>query len=429
MDPFDILSEYANDDIPEVSLAALRKEAQNLRVPEPEMVDALESLEARGLVRLDRGATRGHVVRFSRNFHIRYRRRVRVVHISDLHFSLPGAKGDGRDQIDPARNPREIFLKDGPALLGDIDALVVSGDLATVGAKEELKGACEYIEDLRDRFLPDETKRSNVVVVHGNHDASWENARRYFADPGEKFHEFSSFLARNNWTLPSYPNSYHKPFLPLGGHTLLWAFNSSLGSGLVREHVLRELVKEIAPDDKPLGSLSGTQYERLTRFFQEDIPAFTNRGVQRLRHLLKGGLCDTALRVAVCHHNLVPIPEERWPGDDLNKGARVAPVDAGYFAYHLMENRFQVVLHGHIHRSTASVVSSKGRQLLCLGAPRLSRDRNAEADCSTVGFSAIDFLVYKASGKGEARVSTYPIEGDSIGAVEGPTKHSFDLVK
>lgn len=112
----------------------------------------------------------------------------RWLHLGDLQFQRPRRRG---------RNDTETYPR-WPALVADvrriveqspIDAIIVTGDLATAGREEELEAAYESLDALRREFADAFGRSPAVLTVPGNHDADLETlgdksvVRRWDSDP------------------------------------------------------------------------------------------------------------------------------------------------------------------------------------------------------------------------------------------------------
>src|SRR3989442_7491025 len=90
-----------------------------------------------------------------------------LLHISDIHFR----RGEVGTAMDPNFHIRNELLRDAVEMCGRLgavpQALLISGDLAFAGAREEYEFAQKWLESLCERCS---TSVSNVFVCPGNHD-------------------------------------------------------------------------------------------------------------------------------------------------------------------------------------------------------------------------------------------------------------------
>lgn len=116
--------------------------------------------------------------------------RMNLLHLSDIHFR-GGRSGDVYDLDEDLRNELE---RDAVRLLreriGEIHGILVTGDIAFAGKKEEYDIAREWLEKLCDMLG---CPRENVWVVPGNHDVD-----RTVIDHSETLQTIHDKLRRTN---------------------------------------------------------------------------------------------------------------------------------------------------------------------------------------------------------------------------------------
>ncbi|MGA1840824.1 MAG: metallophosphoesterase [bacterium] len=103
----------------------------------------------------------------------RWKRHARIVHLSDLHF--------GKFNIEPNHPVKDQFERLETVLNRDRidpDFIVVTGDLSWSGDRDELKLAEEFLERIvsflsEQRGFDKTESRKRVIIVPGNHEASW----------------------------------------------------------------------------------------------------------------------------------------------------------------------------------------------------------------------------------------------------------------
>lgn len=415
MDVESLLTELANDREIEIALDILEGRAEKLHIPSPVLHKKLDDISKSFCkTKMTGGRT---LFTFDPTFYNKYEHRVKILHISDLHYRI-SSRNITANQLDVEKDPKGVLLKDGLSQIGKVNCIVVSGDLATIGDDYELDEASTYISNLGSIFLKDDSK-GNIILVQGNHDADWKTAREYYKTSKHKFRSFDSSLReQGDWIWPYSPRGWGTPYKTIDG-ILVWTFNSSIASGLVRYDKIAEIDK-ILKEAKNADNLQNDEYERFAEFFQEDIPAFTNADVDRMAILINTIRDNSTLRVAVCHHNVAPVRSERWRGPQILQGTSVVPVDSGYFLHKVCENGFRVILHGHTHRGAISDIGYSNERVLCIGAPRLSRSLELEYGDDEIGFNLIEFLEYQTRGTWKIVIQKYTIEGDTIVSLNAP---------
>lgn len=87
----------------------------------------------------------------------------RLLHLSDLHF---GTMNDAKNWLSQLTSDLKNNLK-----CKHLDALILSGDIATYSTEEEYQAATLFIKSVCDEFSPE---LSQTVIVPGNHDLNRE---------------------------------------------------------------------------------------------------------------------------------------------------------------------------------------------------------------------------------------------------------------
>lgn len=96
---------------------------------------------------------------------------VRILIISDIHlWSLPNE----HDQFYPIRRNLLEDIKDYTAAKGPISHILISGDIAAKGAKDEYKQAAQFINELCKKANCPEHE---VYLIPGNHDKDFGTAQ------------------------------------------------------------------------------------------------------------------------------------------------------------------------------------------------------------------------------------------------------------
>jgi predicted MPP superfamily phosphohydrolase len=88
---------------------------------------------------------------------------MRLIHLSDIHFTAGGTWDPDEDQRDELLADVGVLVDDG----GTVDGILIGGDIAFSGAKAEYDVAAEWIEKVRVRSGCPE---GAIWVVPGNHD-------------------------------------------------------------------------------------------------------------------------------------------------------------------------------------------------------------------------------------------------------------------
>ena len=89
-----------------------------------------------------------------------------LIHLSDIHFR----KRDSGSAYDLDMDLRNELLRDAIRMkdeLGVITGIVITGDIAHAGKKEEFNTAAAWLNELADNI---DCESENIWIVPGNHD-------------------------------------------------------------------------------------------------------------------------------------------------------------------------------------------------------------------------------------------------------------------
>jgi 3',5'-cyclic AMP phosphodiesterase CpdA len=317
-----------------------------------------------------------------------------ILHISDPHLGdvSPGQTLDDEKQVLESQPDLETtqtvfkrtlkalgrFVKDN----GKPEVVVISGDLAY---QAHSSGFAAFKALLRERadILPE--KRSQIVVVPGNHDVVWDEA------PGT-LQRYKGFLAASRAqrcvtplldgidfdaeTGELFDVARRHPHVASTAHVLAVALNTSNYCGVLaapRRAMSEEKWREAL---EPLGRERDRLMKELRRLRQHDMPRISRAQIQALgayfetMGLPRRAEDDPRLRVAVLHHQLLPVStrEERKPFESL--------VNLGEVRAMLQDYGFELVLHGHKHESgmywdiaTEGELTAPVRRILVISSP------------------------------------------------------------
>ncbi|NES87262.1 MAG: metallophosphoesterase, partial [Moorea sp. SIO2B7] len=90
-----------------------------------------------------------------------------ILHLSDLHITTPKQATLWSNQL-----AQDLSYE---LQIPNLDALILSGDIANYSTPEEYEAAQQFLDNLRLDFPLDPEK---IVIVPGNHDLNWELAKR-----------------------------------------------------------------------------------------------------------------------------------------------------------------------------------------------------------------------------------------------------------
>ncbi len=347
-----------------------------------------------------------------------------ILHMSDPHLGdVPGQELDDEKEVLEAQPDLEttqrVFNRTLRALdrfvteHGRPEVAVVSGDLAYRAHQTGFDAFIELLQE-REDILP--ADRSHVVVVPGNHDVVWD------ADPGTepRYRGFLSATRDQRCSTPLldgidfdaatgalFPESKLHPHVVSTNSMLVVPINTSNYCGVLaapRGAVSEERWYEAL---EPLGAVREELMVELRRLRRYDVPRISRSQIEALDSYFEvSGLPrnrgeDTRLRVAVLHHQLLPVStrEERKPFESL--------VNLGLARAMLQDYGFDLVLHGHKHES--------GMYWDVAGERDLSTELRRILVISSPGHFAVDSPVMRAimlKGSSRARnVRVYTFRG------------------
>jgi 3',5'-cyclic AMP phosphodiesterase CpdA len=292
-----------------------------------------------------------------------------ILHLSDPHLGhlSPGQTLDdekvileGEPDLETTQRVFERTLRDLQSFVvehGRPDVAVVSGDLTYHADPSGFTAFGALLQDRKD-VLPRDRKR--IVVVPGNHDVVWEEK------PGTRarYRRFLGATRARACCTPlldgvdfdpgsgaPLPERDRHPHVVETADLLVVALNSSnycgdltTARGAMSEDEWRDA---LAPTEDARNEL----LEELKRLRRQDIARVSRRQIEALGQYFEDhGLerersQDDRLRVAVLHHQLLPVStrEERKAFESL--------MNLGLVRRTLAEYGIDVVLHGHKHES------------------------------------------------------------------------------
>jgi 3',5'-cyclic AMP phosphodiesterase CpdA len=228
-----------------------------------------------------------------------------ILHLSDLHFGSPDQANLWSNQLaEDLQNDRNI---------SHLDTLILSGDIANYSTETEYNAAKEFINELAREFR---IRRSNIIIVPGNHDLNWE-----LGDKALSYDE--NGLPKRDLTQHQRRFDHFRNF-----------YQAIKSEAYPLEYEHQGIIYHL-PKQKLL-ILGLNSAWKLDRFQKTDA----NINDQALTNALKKirdneDLYEGCVKIAVWHHPL------NSSGEDRIK-------DQG-FMERLAQNGFRLALHGHVH--------------------------------------------------------------------------------
>jgi hypothetical protein len=251
-----------------------------------------------------------------------WQRHARILHLSDLHF---GAKA-----IDPPETQAHRMF--GALERADCvpDFVVVSGDLSWSGHRSELKDAEAFLE-LVVRWMcakhgrDDLECRRRIVIVPGNHEASWSLSRGLQSKKRPPTEDELEHWAR--YSLGPFANFVNRFYRG----TRFWDLDEPC------------LVAVFDQPSVAFLSLSTAHY--ITE--KSGDARFGEHLIERARHALGGDAMQRArFRLGVWHHNLRAFQ---------NQPGAIADADLAVRTFLTAAPALDLALHGHVHQGEVDV--------------------------------------------------------------------------
>ena len=253
-----------------------------------------------------------------------------ILHLSDLHCGPP---------FD--RSMATSLLKSLPAFRPDL--IAVTGDLADSPRSRYYRSALLYLRELQSALAQPDGTKPKLVVIPGNHDyklfgifpwllsvrfnvyfGEWSDQR----DPLKLTHRLARYASlMNTWRKNLFdkrPWNTGSPAYPLcatGAGSVIVGYDSNwtrlLATGNIEPSEIRDTAAVLRP------------------------------------HITEDPL---AVRIALLHHHPLPIPYSDHPGiTDME--AFLVMQNSGTFMHQMVENDFDIILHGHKHFNCFSTIS------------------------------------------------------------------------
>jgi 3',5'-cyclic AMP phosphodiesterase CpdA len=287
-----------------------------------------------------------------------------ILHLSDPHLGQGHKLDDDKDELEgqpDLETSQRVFERTLKTLSGFVsehgapEVVVVSGDLTY---RNSQTGFERFVELLTEDHAVLPKDHSRIVVVPGNHDVDWDE------EPGAPA-RYTDFLQATRDIGCVTPLLDGVDFDPTSGKLsgdpsihhvqtkdfLVVPFNSSNYCGVLTNQRNSKSEDEWREELAPLGDRSEELMEEIRRGRQVDMARISRSQIEALgeyfarQRLSTDHDPDQRLRIAVLHHQLLPIStrEERKPYESL--------VDLGLVRETLRDYEFGLVLHGHKHES------------------------------------------------------------------------------
>ncbi|NER95326.1 MAG: NACHT domain-containing protein [Symploca sp. SIO1B1] len=269
-----------------------------------------------------------------------------ILHLSDLHITNPNQASLWSNQLaEDLRNELDI---------PQLDALIISGDIANYSTPEEYQAAEQFLHNLRQDFS---LEPEQIIIVPGNHDLNWKQAKKAYKlidleeyegelQEGYYIQESATVVRVRDET------SYKQRFINFSKFYQAIA-NQPYPQEYDQQGILYHLPQQ---NLLFLGLNSAWQ---LDHHYKSRASINMNALSNALTEIRRNRNYDNCLKIAVWHHPLISAYEDR--------------ITDSAFLDQLAVAGFRFFLHGHIHEAETSNyrydMSKDGRNLdqICAG--------------------------------------------------------------
>jgi HEAT repeat protein/3',5'-cyclic AMP phosphodiesterase CpdA len=268
-----------------------------------------------------------------------------ILHLSDLHF---GNSENAKNWYNQLAEDLYQELK-----CQQLDALILSGDIANKSTPEEYAAAQVFLDNLRDEF---KLKPEQIVLVPGNHDLNWELSEDAFTPIRRKNYQGAldegRYIDNGNYIEIRDEDKYQHRFQHFS------EFYKTIKNQPYPLQYEQQAILHHFPTQNLLivGFNSAWQLDHHYRTRASINPTAVTNALLEIR---RSETYQKCLKIAVWHHPLNSSSEDRI-------------TDSG-FMEQLAISGFRFALHGHIHKAEASLynydITAGGRRLniVCAG--------------------------------------------------------------
>lgn len=262
---------------------------------------------------------------------------IRILQISDIHFLSCEEEDDNYSQL------RQCLLDDIDDLVGErgaINIILVCGDIANKGQKEEYDKAREFFKDLAQHSM---CCLDDVYLVPGNHDVNWGNhSKSRDVLRKELFDEKNNDALLSSWREkePIALTLAHAPFEEYREMALIFNSNDDISNAIIDGE--QDLSKRKFYWKKCIGTEAGYNvfvYGMSTALISGDGDYVPEKGTGQKMFLPK---CSYSI---VRHKDEINISMMHHPMTHVMRGSTIE---------RSLDARFQIQLYGHTHKQSSN---------------------------------------------------------------------------
>jgi len=269
-----------------------------------------------------------------------------VLHLSDLHITTPDQANLWSHQLaEDLRNELDI---------PQLDALILSGDIANKSTPEEYQAAEQFLHNLRQDF-PLEPEQ--IIIVLGNHDLNWQQSEQAYHFVYRKNYkgilEAGNYIEEGKLIGVRDETAYKQRFINFNQF-----YQAIAGQPYPQEYDEQGILYHLPEQNLLFLGLNSAW--QLDHHYRSRASININALSKALTEIRRNRDYDNCLKIAVWHHPLTSAYEDR--------------ITDTAFLDQLAVARFRFFLHGHIHEAKTSNycydMSQNGRKLdgICAGS-------------------------------------------------------------
>jgi ubiquinone/menaquinone biosynthesis C-methylase UbiE len=235
------------------------------------------------------------------------------------------------------------------------DLVIISGDLTSFAAEDEMNGASDAIKQIVDTLKVKtapwrgDNRPPYVLIVPGNHDLDWREET--YERKIDRYARMASNLAQDGSVLSAvYQDDRGDVYCDFGENCniFVYLFNT-IPLGGVRDPRIERIHKALSELYSKFGDQTEAIPERLEELhsLSRQDPGYIDAGdFLKLSQAVQNAP-KSRFKIAVMHHNPTSVPS-----DDVE--AYDSMINAGLVKRALTQNGFDLLLHGHRHLSHSS---------------------------------------------------------------------------
>lgn len=260
-----------------------------------------------------------------------------ILHISDLHFGTTQDATRWHSQL--SDDLRQLLSKLEPERSPVLDILIISGDVANKSLPEEYEAARRFVTYLCQDFG---LKRSQMVIVPGNHDLNWDASREAYTLQRRIDYQGSldkqdilekNIIVDGNYIEVPEPTKYKQRFKYFSEF-----YENVIGRPYPQQYRLQYELRHFPEQNLLILGLNSAWKLNHAPTYSTCASINSDALTNAINEITENpAYKNSRLKIAVWHHPLYSPFEDRIKEHD--------------FMQRLAQNGFRLALHGHIHQA------------------------------------------------------------------------------